>query len=230
AAEKLDTVFQPFTQAEQHGGRRGGTGLGLTISRELARLLCGELSVESTLGHGSTFRLQVPTGPLEGIRQLVDPAKAAAERRIHAQNDVFDSASLQLQGRILLAEDGPDNQRLIDFILRRTGADVVIVEDGQQAIDRVESAREAGSPFNLILMDMQMPVLNGYEATRRLRRGGCTIPIVALTAHAMKGDRLKCLDAGCDDYATKPIQRPQLLRLVSHYLPARTSTHTAPTA
>ena len=218
ASDKLDSVFQPFTQAEQHGGRRGGTGLGLTISRELARLLGGELTLESKLGQGSTFRLRVPTGPLENARWIANPAKTAAARRANPRADAFDTASMELQGRVLLAEDGPDNQRLISFILRRTGADVAIAENGQQAIDCVEAANQAGKPFDLILMDIQMPVLDGYEATRRLRRDGCTIPIVALTAHAMKGDRMKCLDAGCDDYATKPIQRPQLLRLVSHYL------------
>ncbi len=231
AVDKLDSVFQAFTQAEQHGGRRGGTGLGLTISRELARLLGGDLTVESTLGQGSTFRLRVPTGPLEDARWIANPARTAAARRANPQADAFDAASIELQGRTLLAEDGPDNQRLIGFILRRTGADVVIVEDGQQAIDCVEAATQAGEPFDLILMDMQMPVLDGYEATRRLRRDGCTIPIVALTAHAMKGDRMKCLDAGCDDYATKPIQRSQLLRLVSHYLSHRaTSPPVTPSA
>ncbi len=218
AGDKLDSVFQPFTQAEEHGGRRGGTGLGLTISRELARLLGGELTVESKVGEGSTFRLRVPTGPLDGIRRIADPATTAVARRVKPLADQFDAASVRLQGRILLAEDGPDNQRLIECILRRTGTEVVIVDDGQQAVERAEAADQAGESFDLILMDMQMPVLDGYEATRRLRRDGCAIPIVALTAHAMKGDRMKCLDAGCDDYATKPIQRPQLLRLVSHYL------------
>ncbi len=220
--DKLDAVFQPFTQAEQHGGRYGGTGLGLTISRELARLLDGQITVETEMGRGSTFRLRVPTGPLDGVRQLTHPAEEAAVRRESPAPEPLDTTPLRFRGRVLLAEDGPDNQRLIGFILGRAGADVVLAGDGQQAIDQVEAAKQAGQPFNLILMDMQMPVLDGYEATRRLRRSGCRVPIVALTAHAMKGDRLKCLDAGCDDYASKPIQRPQLLRLISHYLPLAT--------
>ncbi|MDY0168818.1 MAG: PAS domain S-box protein [Thermoguttaceae bacterium] len=223
--DKLETIFQPFAQAEEHGGRHGGTGLGLTISRELSRLLGGEITVESQLGMGSTFRLRVPTGPLDGIRQIADPAANVAARHENpdpnaGDPNAGDAIPRAFRGRVLLAEDGPDNQRLIGFILRRAGAEVVVADNGQLAIDQVEAAVLAGQPFQLILMDMQMPVLDGYEATRRLRRSGCTVPIVALTAHAMKGDRLKCLDAGCDDYASKPIQRPQLLRLVSHYLPA----------
>ncbi len=219
-AEKLNSVFQPFTQVEEHGGRHGGTGLGLTISRELVRLLDGDITVESEPGRGSTFRLRVPTGPLDGVRQIADPAAAAAARREQPPVETADAALLRFRGRVLLAEDGPDNQRLIGFILRKAGAEVVVADNGEQAVEQVEAAVQAGTPFDLVLMDMQMPVLDGYAATRRLRRNGFSLPIVALTAHAMKEDRLKCLDAGCDDYASKPIQRPQLLRLVSHYLPA----------
>ena len=126
--------------------------------------------------------------------------------------DTLEETIQQLNGvRILLAEDGPDNQRLISFILRKIGVDVSVVENGQQAFDSALKAWNEGSPFDVILMDMQMPILDGYGATTQLRNAGYRRPIVALTANAMAGDREKCLAAGCDDFATKPIDRKALL-------------------
>jgi CheY-like chemotaxis protein len=125
---------------------------------------------------------------------------------------------------LLLAEDGPDNQRLVSFVLRKKGADVTVAENGQIAVDFALAARAAGKPFDLILMDMQMPLLDGYEAARRLRKAGFTGPIIALTAHAMPGDRQRCLDAGCDDYISKPIVPAQLVaQLVAHLAPTAIS-------
>ncbi|MHB8903301.1 MAG: response regulator [Thermoguttaceae bacterium] len=122
-----------------------------------------------------------------------------------------------LHGRILLAEDGPDNQRLITFILEKAGAEVTTVENGQMALEAALAASDAGRPFDLVLMDMQMPIMDGYMATRQLRQRGYAGPVIALTAHAMADDRQKCLQAGCDDYATKPINRQELVEMVARW-------------
>jgi CheY-like chemotaxis protein len=123
-----------------------------------------------------------------------------------------------LDARILLAEDGPDNQRLLRQILTKAGASVAIVEDGRAAVREALAAAATDEPFDLILMDMQMPILDGYHAVRQLRAKGYGAPIVALTAHAMTGDRDLCLKAGCDEYLTKPIRRAELLATLQSIL------------
>jgi PAS domain S-box-containing protein len=212
--EQITRLFHPFAQGDSSIHRRfGGTGLGLSISRRLAELLGGRIAVESQSGAGSVFRLTLATGPLTGV-ELVSfdiPAHTARFAKSAA-------ADIKLSGRILLAEDGPDNQRLIALLLRLAGADVTTVENGQMAVDAALQALESGRPFDVILMDIQMPVLDGYEATRHLRRKGYTAPIVALTAHAMIADREECLAAGCDDFAAKPIDRAMLLGVVAAHL------------
>ena len=135
-----------------------------------------------------------------------------------SNNTSTNSKHTNMQGRILVAEDGPDNQTLIKFILKNINVDFTIVENGQLAIDQVASAIENKEPYDLILMDMQMPVLDGYKATKQLRDAGHTIPIIAITAHAFVSDRQKCLDAGCTDYMTKPIIKIKFYDLLQKYL------------
>ena len=217
-AEQVASLFQPFTQADSSTTRKfGGTGLGLTISKRFAEMLGGDIAVvETGPGTGTRMRITVATGPLEGVKMLADPLTAtvlAAETT--AASNADQSA---LSGcRILLAEDGPDNQRLIAHVLKQAGAEVTIVENGKLAVDATLAACDEGAPFDVILMDMQMPVMDGYEAAGLLRQKGYTGPIIALTAHAMASDRQKCLDAGCDDYASKPIERQKLIETIQRY-------------
>jgi CheY-like chemotaxis protein len=215
APSEHQRIFVAFAQGDASLTRRhGGTGLGLTISRELARLLGGNIAVESAPAGGSVFRATLATGPLDGVRMvdsvgsdLLRPTTPAATRAI--PRDVE-----PLRGRVLLAEDGPDNQALISSLLRRAGLEVELANDGQIACEKALAARDANAPYDLILMDMQMPMMTGYEATAALRREGVRVPILALTAQAMTGDRDKCLAAGCDEYLSKPVDRGRLLDLV----------------
>ncbi|MEE9125759.1 MAG: ATP-binding protein [Planctomycetota bacterium] len=219
-ADQLDKLFQPFTQADASTSRRfGGTGLGLSISKQLAQLLGGDIGVSSRPGVGSVFRLAVPVGPLAGIK-MVDPHDWHDKTRKPRDHTITEIPS-DLNCRILLAEDVPANQRLITHILERAGAEVCVVENGNLAVLRALEALEAGAPFDLILMDMQMPIMDGYEATEMLRRKKYDRPIVALTANAMAADRDKCLDAGCDDFATKPVNRHSLLEVIREQVDKR---------
>ena len=205
-------LFRPFTQADTSTTRKfGGTGLGLTISRRLAQMLGGDVTiVETTPGVGTTFRLTV---------KAVQPVflEVAVETSITTQTEAPKPFQDKLPAgcRILLAEDGLDNQRLISTILKKAGADVTIVDNGLAARQIALDAAAAGRAFDVVLMDMQMPIMDGYAATTYLRTSGYTGPIIALTAHAMSGDREKCLAAGCTDYATKPINRPQFLAQIA---------------
>jgi len=134
----------------------------------------------------------------------------------------FELAELSISGalegvHVLVAEDGVDNQRLIKFFLTKAGADVRIVDNGQKAIDAISEANEAGSQYHVVLMDMQMPVLDGFSATAQLRESGCTLPVIALTAHAMESDRAQCIEAGCDEHLAKPIDRAKLISVCARW-------------
>ena len=207
--EIVQRLFQPFMQADGSMSRRfGGTGLGLFISQRLASRLGGQITVQSEPGAGSTFTLRIV-------------APAAAEPASTTSHGPREARTMLPPGsRILYAEDGIDNQRLISALLRRAGADVVVASDGVRAIQAVEGAASQGVPFDMVLMDMQMPEMDGYQATSVLRARGWTRPIVAITAHAMSGDRQRCLDAGCDDYLPKPISRVTLVEMCGKWLDA----------
>ena len=190
----------------------------------MAKLLGGSITVESKLGEGSSFRVTVATGSLDGVTMIADPLSAIATLDTTTVLASADPPALESGCRILLAEDGPDNQRLIASFLKKAGAEVNIQENGKLAAGVALAAlyrRGSGDPeqpFDVILMDMQMPVMDGYEATRLLRQKGYEGPIIALTAHAMASDRQKCLDAGCDDYVTKPVDRKNLSETIRQHL------------
>ncbi len=200
--EQASNIFDAFGQADASTTRRfGGTGLGLCIARSLAQRLGGDLVVSSEPGQGSTFTLSI-----RAERCSVSPTQAAP---------AGPAGSTDLtSARVLIVDDGPDNRRLIAHHLRKAGIAFETAHDGVECIEAVRAEQRAGGRFDLIFMDMQMPRLDGYDATRRLRSEGYTGRIVALTAHAMGGDREKCLEAGCDDYMTKPAKRDLLIGAV----------------
>jgi CheY-like chemotaxis protein len=205
--EQCGVIFDAFTQADESTTRRfGGTGLGLAISRNLAQLLGGELSVASTPGAGSLFRLELP---------IDAPAQAASSGE---RASVAASGPLSVRGHVLLAEDGVDNRRLIVRLLERSGMEVDVAENGRVALEFALSAWREGEPYDLVLMDMQMPEMDGYQATALLRSAGYPGPIVALTAHALASDRERCLAAGCDEYASKPIRAEGLRALLVRFI------------
>jgi CheY-like chemotaxis protein/nitrogen-specific signal transduction histidine kinase len=214
--EQLNRLFVPFSQAEASTARKfGGTGLGLAISKRLAKLLGGDIFVCSEPDWGAAFRVTIPTGPIDGVKMIDDlsviPHKTESDKP---------PKSAAIDAKILLAEDTLVNQKLFSLVLTKAGAEVTVVENGKAAVDAAMAAEEGGAPFDVILMDMQMPVLTGWDATRLLRSKGYTRPIIAVTASAMPTDRAKCLEAGCDEYATKPIQRAELLQQIRKYVTA----------
>jgi signal transduction histidine kinase/HPt (histidine-containing phosphotransfer) domain-containing protein/ActR/RegA family two-component response regulator len=205
--EQLARLFRPFMQADNTTARRfGGTGLGLSISRHLARLLGGDVTADSHMGRGSCFCATIATGDLTGVArqtEISEPVNGGATADAPAE-------VVHLDCRLLLAEDSPDNQLLISSVLRKLGAEVTVADNGELVVELVTAAARTDTPFDVVLMDMHMPKLDGFQATQRLRREGYDRPIIALTANAMSGDEQKCLAAGCDDYATKPIHRRRL--------------------
>ena len=205
---KVEAMFDPFTQADATITRRfGGTGLGLAISRRLARALGGDLVASSQPGVGTTMIFTFGTGPLEGVR-LLDASQLAAPQ-------VADTSLRRTRwripsARVLVVDDGAENRELLSLVLAENGLWVEEAADGQQALDKL-----AAGSFDLVLMDMQMPVMDGYAATQALRRRGDKVPVVALTAHAMKGYEEEVMQAGCTAYLTKPVDIDVLLHQVA---------------
>ena len=209
--DRQQAIFESFTQADDGATTReyGGTGLGLTVTRQLTELLGGTLTLTSEPGKGSVFSQVIPVGMDIAEQPLLDRARAES-RANHAPES---ASTPEFSGTILVAEDVAGNRQLMQLLLSRLGVSVVLAEDGEQAVQKAMS-----QSFDLILMDMQMPRMNGYDATRTLKQQGCQTPVIALTANAIKGDDVKCMKSGCDGYLTKPIDRKMLLSLLAEYL------------
>jgi PAS domain S-box-containing protein len=220
--EQVRGLFNAFSQADSTLTRKhGGTGLGLVISRRLARMMGGDVTLlYSELGKGSCFRIVLPIEHVEGstMMQSLVPIRLRDEPKPIA-------AALKLSGRILLAEDGLDNQRLIVHILRKAGATIETADNGLIALHILNQAEAAGTPFDLLLTDMQMPEMDGYSLASTLRGLDSKLPIIALTAHAMPEDRKKCMDAGCDDYIAKPITKETLIAKCAEWLGKNCGAH-----
>lgn len=208
--KQIAKIFDPFTQADTSTTRQyGGTGLGLHLSRRLATRLGGNIRVESTLDVGSCFTLTIATGKIDKNNLVTTLPEIEQQQNPITYGDVHQAA----KGNVLVAEDNVDNQRLVSMYLKKIGAAVTVANNGKEAFD-FANKRE----FDLILMDVQMPVMNGLDATSKLREFGYHRPIVALTANAMKEDVEDCLAAGCNDFIAKPINQKQFLDCVMTYL------------
>ncbi len=200
-ADVVARLFQPYEQADHTiSVRYGGTGLGLHVSNTLAELMGGEITVESDVGLGSRFCLTIPYRPGESPVLQQDPERMLEE--------------CYFSGRVLVAEDTPELQLLEQRLLQWHGVEVTVVNNGREAISMVSA-----QPFDLILMDMQMPEMDGIEATRRLRQDGVDLPVIALTANVMQQHREQFMEAGCDAFLEKPIDRVALCALLKRYLP-----------
>ncbi len=208
--DKQDEIFETFVQADSSTSREfGGTGLGLAISKRLAELLGGQLTMTSEVGKGSVFSLTIPAGVDVTKQPFLDRHNMVSH--IEAEEDEVKQA--KFSGHILVAEDARTNQVLIKSLLKRFDLQVTIAEDGNEAVQQALTEQ-----YDLIFMDIEMPNMNGYEATKAIRKEGLKTPIIALTAYAMKGDDEKCFAAGCNDYISKPIEHKKLLQTLSKYL------------
>ncbi|WP_298451681.1 response regulator [uncultured Marinobacter sp.] len=217
--EQIGRLFDPFAQGSAAISRQyGGTGLGLSISRRLAEMLGGSIRVSSTYGEGSEFELSICTGSLEQVHFLRDASELSQRRR-----SIPMTLAPRLFGRILCAEDNDVNRRLVSLLVGRTGAEIVHVGNGAEALEM--AIRE---PFDLILMDIQMPVMNGRDATVALREAGVNTPVIALTANVMTEDIADYRLAGCNEHLAKPIDKQHFYEVLARYLEVETGSSTVP--
>jgi len=212
--EQLSRLFRPFEQADGSTTRKfGGTGLGLAISRNLANLMGGEIAVESATGAGSVFTLRLPLAAARAPDAREAPKAAEAGPRL-------------AHVRVLAAEDVETNRLILEDLLVSEGAHVIFAENGQEALERLEEAGVAG--IDVVLMDVQMPVMDGHEATRRIRDLAPELPVIGLTAHALAEEREKCLASGMVAHITKPIDAEELVRAVRrHAMPRQAAAPSA---
>lgn len=204
-------LFEPFTQADPSTKRKfGGTGLGLVLSRKLARLLGGDVVLAASKSIGCTFLVTIDPGPIQATSVDGLPDKRTAQPATSA----LGRGDLTLEGAdVLLVEDALDNRLLVSRFLTIAGAKVDTAENGKEALEKFGAKN-----YSAVLMDLQMPTMDGYEAMAELKRQGTKVPVIALTAHAMKEDRLRCLAAGFHDHISKPINRQELLELLSRHI------------
>lgn len=208
--DKLEKVFEKFTQADASVTRKfGGTGLGLTISKQLVELMDGEIGVDSYERHGSTFWFSVP---------LIIPNENTKAVNLYDENDDDTSSSISTEISILAVDDHPVNQVFIQKVLKKLGfKNVDLAENGEQALNYIEN-----NHYDIVLMDCQMPIIDGYQATTLLRQKeaerGQHLPVIALTANAMVGDKEKCIKAGMDDYLSKPVRPEKLKKIMAKWI------------
>jgi PAS domain S-box-containing protein len=207
--EQMSRLFDPFAQAAPSIAREyGGTGLGLNISKRLAELLGGTIRVTSTYGQGSEFEVAISTGMLNSVKFIRDGSELSL-----SQTNILTTTAPSLRGSILYAEDNEVNRRLIELLVRKTGADLKMVVNGAEALKAASEEQ-----FDLILMDIQMPVMDGRDATEAIRKSGNTTPIIALTANIMAEDLREYREAGCNDCLAKPVDKKRFYATLSHYL------------
>jgi PAS domain S-box-containing protein len=207
--EQRSRLFTAFSQADTSTTREfGGTGLGLVISSMLAQKLGGDLTVISRPSHGSTFTVTVATGPVTE-KDLIYSVIDSKTEEVKAADEIP-----RLSGRVLVAEDGRDNRRLISHLLKKAGVEGVLVENGALAVEAIRK-----DTYDIVLMDIQMPIMDGHTAVNNMRQAGVTIPIIALTANAMKADVDQALSSGFTDFLGKPFSRQDLFAMLEKYLP-----------
>ena len=224
--DRQATIFEPFKQEDDSTARKyGGTGLGLSISYKLVKLMGGTIALHSRLGEGSKFTITIPAENCS-FDEPVDPDSEIS--RTDTEICVADRAAIK--ARILVAEDHDVNQMLVEEMLTRLGFEIELANDGAEAIAKVRRAKSAGQPFDLVLMDIQMPNIDGLRATEKIREGGIAateLPIIALTANAYAQDIQRCMEVGMQAHLAKPFSVSALQKILACWLPERVSADSA---